>query len=171
MFDGLADANIQLKTGIALPRLQVDDARDLLALVYRITGRPIVLILDQLDESLIPDLEIATLRTFLRQIDEWPPCHFLLGVLSGSEAADGLSLLAQAFDPIARRYDLPPMHLDDPDAAALLLTYLHARVLITGTVPDADLLDLIDGYPGTVSRWVRNETFDPIPSRQACLTC
>ncbi len=55
-FDSLAEANRDLKSGgISLPSLQTADSRELLEIVFAVTARPAVLVLDQWEKS--PDLD------------------------------------------------------------------------------------------------------------------
>ena len=67
-FEGLASANRELLTGgIQLPRLQIEQGRELLSLVFQITGRPLVLVLDQWEKSPAIELETNVLDAFLRE--------------------------------------------------------------------------------------------------------
>jgi hypothetical protein len=64
---GLASANRDLKSGrLELPRLQTEQARDLLQIVARISGRPLVLIMDQWEKSPSPDIECNIPENFLQ---------------------------------------------------------------------------------------------------------
>jgi hypothetical protein len=60
------------------------------------------------------------------------------------------------------------MHLDTPDAQRPLLDALHSALPFTATVPDAQLFPLLDGYPGTLARWLATTVPPPITT-YSCL--
>jgi hypothetical protein len=148
-FEGLANANRELLTGgIQLPRLQIEQGRDLLALVFKITPRPLVLVLDQWEKSPIIEVETNILDAFARHLDEWPPCHIFVGVRSEEKPSAAVKGIRDGFSGTVEVYDLPPMHLEG-FASADLIQHVPAAV----RVADQKLLDMISGYPGTVARW------------------
>jgi hypothetical protein len=79
--NGLIAADQSLKSGgVQLPALSYEQARDLVAAVAAISDRPIVLFLDQWEES--PDVtrEAKALSAFIRHLDDWPRCHVFLAL-------------------------------------------------------------------------------------------
>jgi hypothetical protein len=152
-FDRLASANRELVSGgVQMPRLQVEDGRDLLALPYKITGCRLVLVFDQWEKSTGIEMEGSILDSFLRHLGEWPPCHIFLGVRSGERARPALKQLERDFPDAMEVYQLPPMHLDESSEPALL-NYVRDKVPAAASASDFHLLGLISGYPGTIARW------------------
>jgi hypothetical protein len=152
-FDGLAKVNQQmLSGGVQLPRLSIEQGRDLLALVNRITNCQVVLVLDQWEQSAGTDVEVSVLHSFLRHLEEWPPCHIFLGLRPGERPHAAVKQLEKGFPGAAEIYELPPMHLDESSGSALA-RYVRDVVPVAVKASDAALLDMVSGYPGTVLRW------------------
>ena len=152
-FEGLASANRDLLTGgVQLPRLQIEQGRDLLTLVSQITGRSMVLVLDQWEKSPAIALESNILDALARHLDEWPRCHIVLGLRPDEKPLAQVQSLRDGFPGAVEIYDLPPMHLDE-SASRDLIQHIQERVPATVNVADQELLDMIAGYPGTVARW------------------
>src|SRR5664279_1481503 len=165
-FEGLASANRDLLTGgIQLPRLQIEQARDLLALVFQITGRPLVLVLDQWEKSPAIELETNILDAFVRHLDEWPPCHIVLGLRPDEKPSGAVKRLRDGFPGAVEIYDLPPMHLD-ASASRDLIQHIQERVPAAVNVADQELLEMIAGYPGTVARWTSSYDAQRIDSSE-----
>ena len=81
VMDGLAAASPRLAGGsITLPRLDHDQARDAVAALSAISGRRIVLIIDQWEKSEDAPFELDLLDAFLRHPEDWPSCHIMLGL-------------------------------------------------------------------------------------------
>ena len=153
-FENLASANRDLLTGgIQLPRLQIDQARDLLSLVHKITGCRIVLVFDQWEKSTGIQLESNILDSFLRHLDEWPPCHIVLGLRPEENPAKAIKKLQKERPGSVEIYDVPPMHFDSAAAAEPLLQYVREHISMEAAVTDEDLLEMISGYPGTIYVW------------------
>jgi hypothetical protein len=169
-FDALASANRDLMSGgLQLPRLQTEQARDLLTWLHKITGRHIVLVLDQWEKSTNIDLEINLLDAFHRHLDKWPPCHIFLGVRSGKEIRDKLQQMHGGFSyerPIIGEpmgiYDISPMDLNESEKI-VLPAYLRGRMeeaaALSGAKPpevtDDKLLEMIGGFPYVIDQWTR----------------
>ena len=152
-FEGLASANRELLTGgVQLPRLQIEQGRDLLTLVSQVTGRRMLLVLDQWEKSPAIALESNILDAFARHLDEWPRCHIVLGLRPDEKPLAQVQSLRDGFPGAVEIYDLPPMHLDE-SASRDLIQHIQERVPATVNVADQELLDMIAGYPGTVARW------------------
>jgi hypothetical protein len=160
---GLASANRDLKSGgLGLPRLQTEQARDLLRIVANISKRPLVLIMDQWEKSPSLDFECNLLDNFLRDLPNWPTCHIVLGVRSDRAPLEQLTKLADNPMAAIEIFPLPEMHLDTPEAQRPLLDALHKALPFTATVPDSQLFTLLDGYPGTLARWLAAAVPPPI---------
>jgi hypothetical protein len=152
-FDGLAKVNQEmLSGGVQLARLSIEQGRDLLALVHKITNCQIVLVLDQWEQSAGTDVEVSVLHSFLRHLEEWPPCHIFLGLRPGERPHAAVKQLEKGFPGAAEIYELPPMHLDESSGSALA-GYVRHIVPAATKASDAELLDMISGYPGTVLQW------------------
>ena len=157
IFDGLATANRDLLTGgPQLARLQIDQARELLELVNKITNYQLVLIFDQWEKSLKIEEQAGILDTFVRHVDEWPSCHIFLGMRPDGKPSKAIKEILKLFPGIVENYDLPPMHLDDPTSKSDLLRSLRGNVAAAASVSDEDLLNAISGYPGTLAQWTSN---------------
>ncbi len=156
-FEGLAQANRDLlEGGTQLPRLQIDQARELLELVSKITKSQLVLIFDQWEKSLEIDKQAGILDTFIRHVDEWPSCHIFLGMRPDEKPRAAIKQLQKLYPGVVEDYDLPPMRLDDPASRSNLLQFLRANVDGATKVSDEDLLNTIAGYPGTLAQWTSN---------------
>jgi hypothetical protein len=156
-FEGLAQANRDLLDGKSqLPQLQIDQARELLELVSKITKCQLVLIFDQWEKSREIDKQADILDTFIRHVDEWPSCHIFLGMRPDEKPRAAIRQLQKFFPGIVEEYDLLPMRLDDPASRSDLLRFLRANVEAAAKVSDEDLLNTISGYPGTLAQWTSN---------------
>jgi hypothetical protein len=173
VLDGLASANHDLLSGgmQMLPRLQTDQARDLLDYLFKISSRRIVLILDQWEKSTNLDIEINILDAFLRHLDVWPPCHIFLGVRSSPETdaklwrqRGGFSKKRQIVTDPMYIHQLPPMDLAGSEGTSLL-DHIRDKVPFASEVSNQILLRMIAGYPGTVDAWTKTRNaslFDSI---------
>jgi hypothetical protein len=156
-FEKLAQANRDLQYGATqLPRLQIDQARELLELMYKVTNTPLVLIFDQWDKSLEIEKDAGILDSFIRHIDEWPACHIFIGMRPDEKPRAAIKQLQGGFRGIVESYDLPPMHLDNAGSRITLLQFLRERVPAAADIADVDLLDAISGYPGTLAQWTND---------------
>ncbi|HMH16305.1 MAG TPA: hypothetical protein VK578_24620 [Edaphobacter sp.] len=161
-FDTLATANDNLLSGgvQAPPRLQSEQALELLTIIHEITGHPIVLVFDQWEKSLNIQIESNVLDTFLRHIREWPPCHIFLGLRPEGDPHKAVKSFQSAWPAAAGIHNLPPLHLEGQSALDLL-QYLREHVPVTKNVSDADLLDMIAGHPEVVNRWTTPSLLGP----------
>jgi hypothetical protein len=152
-FKGLASVNRDLQTGgFQTPRLQVEQAQELVTILHKITGRHIILVLDQWEKSLNTQLESNVLHSFLLHRDEWPPCHIFLGLRPEGLSYEAVQEFQSAYPAAAKVYDLEPMHLEGT-AASPLLRFIRERVPVANDISDDALLNIIAGYPETVNRW------------------
>jgi hypothetical protein len=153
--DGLVAANRELLSGgLQLPRLQSDQARELVSLVTSISRMPIVLILDQWEKSPAIQSEANSLESFLQRIDEWPSCHIILSLHVVGEASMITKRLRDRYTEAFYIHLLPPMHLDDHETQSALLAYLRKEIKITNELADGELIRMISGYPGVIDRWI-----------------
>ena len=158
-FSGMVNTNEQLKTGgIELPRLSYEQAQSVLTVVHLLSGKQVILILDALEQS--PDVkkESANLHLYLDQLDQWPPCHFLLAVRAPAknEAETEAYIEAKHFAAESARAELKPLLPMELTALAeqdRLFLWLHEVVPGTKEL-DADILiQMLDGFPGILRRW------------------
>ena len=157
LFESLAIVNQDLKSGRSqLPSLPLDDSRELLEIVYRITEKPSVLILDQWDQS--PDLtkESRVLEAFIRHYDEWPPCHIFVACRLDETSRIILEELRDGFPQIVKIQEIGEMNLEDETLKGDLLSALHTNVPITRGVDPTVLLNLIAGNPAVLDRWLNS---------------
>ena len=154
-FNGMASINRELVSGsINVPPLQGEETREILEAVYRISKHPMVLVFDQWEKSPAMDAEASILDAFRRHLDEWPPCHIMIGTQFGGRVNRILSELKDSAPPgWVKVYELPPMHLQDESMQGALLRFIRDRVPAAAGAADWDLLDMIAGYPGTVYKW------------------
>jgi hypothetical protein len=153
--EAVAGANRELLSGgVQLPRLQIEQGRELLAIVAQITCRPMVLVFDQWEKSPGIDFEAKILDSFVRHLDEWPPCHIFIGLRSEGKPSAAVKKLVADFPGSVEVYELPQMHLEeDVTTRAALLAHLRETVSATATLRDEELLEMISGYPRVVARW------------------
>jgi hypothetical protein len=152
--NGLVQANQTLATGgIQLPTLQYDQARDLIRGVAAIGERPIVLVLDQWEQSPDPAFEAKTLQAFLHQTDEWPLCHIILALRPEEPAFTTVSRLVASRPGPAKIHELEEMDLRGTSERMRLARYIREAVPAAEHVEENDILDLVAGYPGVLYQW------------------
>jgi hypothetical protein len=152
-FGALASANRDLKKGgMQIPLLQIEQSRELLTLLQAISHCKVILVFDQWDKSSNLEMEANIFDSFLHHLDEWPSCHMLLGVRSDEKPSALLKQLQKGFQGAMEIFDLLPMHLDGASGPALL-RHLRTKVNAASTASDADLLEMIAGYPGVIAKW------------------
>lgn len=152
----LIESNRKLETsGIELPALSFEQAHDLISLVTRISSKRTALILDAWDRvsSIITEAEI--LNAFLKDLDNWPPCHVFVALRPEDEALQTIQQITRSIQGPAEVYLLKEMHLGDLDERNRLTSFLKAEVPAAANVDDETLLKLVDGNPGVVYRWAR----------------
>jgi hypothetical protein len=110
--NGLVVASQDLRTGqLILSRLDYTQANELVSSVHNVTRRRIVLVMDQWEETRDIDQQLTTFRDFLREPEQWPECHILLGVSEGDTAAELLRELEREFPGSAHVQMLGEMDL------------------------------------------------------------
>lgn len=155
-FNAMASAQHVLQSGgLEMKRLESEQVCALLDSVHRISSRPMLLIFDQWEQSPSIEAESKLLGAFRRRIDEWPPCHILIGTQREAGAWSALdNLRAGAPKGMIELFDLPRMHLDESSVQQGLLSFIRERAAIANSVEDGWLLDRIDRNPAVVYRWV-----------------
>jgi hypothetical protein len=155
--DALVAASEGLRTGqLNVAPLQYTEAQAVVGLVQEISHRPVTLVLDQWDETRDPDQQRNTFRDFLRELEQWPNCHILLGASEGSEAAELLRKLQSEFPGAAYVHTIGAMDLAAEAERRRLISYLRAQPQLRAieNIADRVVLNLIDGYPGVIHRWI-----------------
>jgi len=151
---GLTEANKTLTTGGAqLPALQYDQARDLVAAVAGISGRRIVLILDQWEKSPDPAFEAKALGNFLDHLDDWPQCHLFVALRPDDPAHEIMARVVAGRPGAAQLYSLEQMALGEGQERERLAAFIRQKIPGAGDTDSDALLKLIDGYPGVIYQW------------------
>ncbi|HEY1260318.1 MAG TPA: hypothetical protein VGF34_13805 [Stellaceae bacterium] len=153
--EGLVTASETLRSGPIVSPLEYTQAQELVGSVQRIAGHPIALVMDQWDETSDLVRQRNTFRDVLREPEQWPDCHILLGAQQGSEAAGLLDELQREFPGAAHVHTLGTMDLAGATERHRLISFLRAQPQLRAieNVGDGRVLDLIGGYPRVVARW------------------
>jgi hypothetical protein len=153
-FDGLEGFQRDLVTGgLPLPPLDYEQMHELLSTVSDLSGKPIVLILDQWEKSRDKERDCNILDTFLRHHSEWPHCHILAAAKDGRFNLSLLEGLVRVGGGAAECGPLDKMHLQDGEDQEAL-AYIRSKNEVAVGVEDADLLKWMKGYPGVVEGWL-----------------
>jgi len=157
----LLDFQREFKSGgMTLPKLSYEQSRDLVVTLATLAQKPICLVLDAWDQSPALDREAALITNYLDHLSDWPAgCHVFLGVREGLEN-DPPARHAREFssrNAAVALYPLGAMHLEDPAEKARLLRYLRDSVPAAQLAEDELLLELLDGYPGVLQRWLQRQ--------------
>ncbi len=139
-------------------RLTYDDAFSLVSFLATASDHPIALFLDAWEKCSSVAGAVATLQGFLDHCGAWPACHVFLGVgTDGSSCRDpnaGLIDLGGR-SPRAEVRELERMDLRDPIERQRLIDYLIDEVPATRDIEPALALNLLDGHPGVLPRWLK----------------
>jgi hypothetical protein len=152
--EGLVVASEDLRTGLLIvSRLEYMQAQELVSSVHNISGRRIALVMDQWEETRDLDQQRNTFRDFLREPEQWPECHVLLGAREDGDAAELLAELQREFPGDACVYMLGEMDLAANTERRRLVSFLHAQPQLRAieNVNDKRVLNLIGGYPRVIS--------------------
>jgi len=168
VFDFLHEKDSELRTGgLDLPPLTTDQARQLAVLLHAVSERPLLLILDAVDQLPNIQREAGHLHAFLEENDSWPPCHVVLGVrqpgvdATEHQAYEAIKKLEEAYLPLAQLSELGPMDLTKHEDQQAILKYLRKHVHAARSMTDEVLLANLEGYAGTLIRWVRGNPDTP----------
>ncbi len=128
-----------------------------------------VLVLDAFEQCQNIAEQADNLNRFLKHIDDWPPCHFLIAVRRpAAEDAQGelegyrqANKLCTSHGRLAQIQKLGPIDLSD------LTEQDRVRIAIREALPEPRawfddlnrewLFECLDGYPETLMRWQRYE--------------
>jgi hypothetical protein len=153
-FKAMASANQLLQTGdVTIPLIGYEQALELATLVSELSDKPIVIFLDQWEESPALEASATLLKGFLRHIEDWPQCHIFIALRKEGRAYEIVDDLENSLPGTMEVYDLMPMHLSTDSEQSRLITYINDIVPITRNVAKDELLALIDGYPGVIYHW------------------
>lgn len=167
--NGLVAANEDLRSGrLVVSRLEYSQAQELVSSVSQIANRPVVLLMDQWEET--PDLkaQLNTFRDFLRQPEHWPRCHIFLGAREGSDAAAMLEELQDEYPGAATVHKLGEMDLASKNEKQRMLRYLRAHVTGIKSADDDTILDLVGGYPRVIDRLTADDARDTAHTLDGC---
>lgn len=161
-FEKLTAANEELKSGgLVLPKLPYETVRDLVQHLADLAGQRVVIILDGWDQSGSLDHERKLLEAYINHLTAWPDTHMFVGVRHPEINAAQLDTPAHAAakriaesSATAEIVELKPLALAASDAeSARVLTHLRQLFPKAATLTERQLLELLDGYPGTLNRW------------------
>jgi hypothetical protein len=161
--EGLITASEDFRSGrLIVSRLEYNQAQELVSSVQKIAGQRIALVMDQWEETRDLDQQRNTFRDFLREPEQWPDCHILLGAQEGGEAAELLYDLAAEYPGGAYVHTLGEMDLADGIERRRLISYLHMAPQLRAleNVSDDRVLELVAGYPRVISRWTAEDARD-----------
>ncbi len=163
VFGAFRQLGDELRTGgLQISPLQADEARSLLWFLAEGRGHPVVLVLNQWEDSLLLDHDFITLKTFLRNIHDWPSVHVLLHLrcplwpenvnLDAVRKADDLVRAS----PCAESVDVLPIDfIGDNATRNELLDWLKKGFPGMKEMPEESLLsDTIAGNPAVLDEWV-----------------
>ena len=144
-------------TGLDPPTPSVDEALSLLESLVSAARRPIALIMDAWEKCSPLAPATTLLRRLLEHHDERTACHVFLGIeldeAPGHEAATCLTELRGSTIVVDVRR-LGAMDLSDPTEHRGFLDYLAFEVPAVRVVGPAIALQLLDGRPGVLHRWL-----------------
>lgn len=157
LLNGIVSVNKDLISGgLQLPLLAYEQAKDLIGAVALVDSRPIVLFLDQWEQSSNLTADVHLFRSILANERDWPNFHIFLGVRAVDGMPKHLVELERGY-PKAKLYNLPPMDLNSEAEKDRLFIFLGNNIKGIDGIDRNDLLKLIDGNPGVVSRWISSD--------------
>jgi len=148
--EAVVATNADLRTGrLVVSRLEYTQAQELVSSVHKIARRQIALVMDQWEETGDLDQQQNTFRDLLREPEQWPECHILLGAREGGEPVELLRELEREFPGGAHIHMIGEMDLTAAPERRRLVAFLHAQPQLRAieNVDDNHLLGLIGGYP------------------------
>ena len=162
-----------LRTGqLIVAPLEYAEARWGVGLVRKIANRPIALVLDQWEDTRDLKQQRNTFRDFLREPEQWPNCHILVGAREGGEAAEMLGELQREFPRAAYVHMLGTMDLAVETERRRLISFLRDQPQLRAieNVEDSRVLELIGGYPCVIDRWTdRRDVSEKPPAIEGVL--
>ncbi len=166
------DSDVQSGGGrTSLERMAIDEVKALLELASLASHcSSMTLVLDQWEDSRDIEHEAGILRTFITELASWPiDLHVLIHIRNPAYASSDVGA-AQAIShatDFERRsgavttHQLSPIDFTrDGLARTDLIQWLHQVFPFTNTVPADDIVDMVDGNPGVLRRWLENPPED-----------
>jgi hypothetical protein len=152
--------------GLTLAPLPYDQARELLTSVATLSGRPLVLVMDQWEAAPNPEAEALPLRQLLRDVESWPTCHIILATSTqNAPAVATVRRLAETYPGYARFEELAEMAIDGAEQGRLG-DFVRGRLPVVWNIIDADIVAMVEGYPGVLYRWISGDTVQRMGSRE-----
>ena len=152
--------------GLSLPPLPYDQARELLTSVATISGRPLVLMMDQWEVVPNTEAEALPLRQLLRDAEAWPACHIIIATSTqNAQAVAAVRRLAETYPGYAAIVELTEMVIDDAEQRRLG-GFVRGRLPVVWDITDADISALVEGYPGVLYRWTSGDTAERMQSHE-----
>jgi hypothetical protein len=159
--NGLVTANERLTTGgLQTPKLSYEVARDLVAQLAGLARQRVVLILDGWDQSGTIEHERRLLDSVLKHAEDWPEVHIFVGVrhpeiseAKGDTPAYDAACRLKGSSATVAIHELKPLDSLATEEQTRLLTTVRALLPSGARVEDAELIGLLDGYPGVLARW------------------
>jgi len=159
VFQGLKAAADDLKTGgRQFQPVPYDICRDLVSIVYKISGQPILVVMDAWEQGKDLRNDFSSLKKMLGRLHEWPKdLHIFVVVREGSQYSGCHELVKElcATSTFAcAKYPLPPMHLaTDPEEEKRIINHIRSEVPGAKGLEDAAILDMMDGNPAVLEAW------------------
>jgi hypothetical protein len=163
--EALVFASDNLRTGpVIVSRLEYAQAQELIRSVHDIARCRIALVMDQWEETLDLKQQRNMFRDILREPEQWPGCHILLGAQEHDKVVKLLRELEQGFPGRAHVQTLGEMDLSAEHEGRRLISFLRAQPQPRAieNVNDTRVLDLIGGYPRVISRWVAEDARETV---------
>jgi hypothetical protein len=120
--------------------------------------------MDQWEETRDLDQQKNTFCDFLREPEQWPDCHILLGAPEGGEAAELLHELEVEYPGRVRVHALGEMNFADRVERRRMTSYLRAQpqLRVLEAVSDNAVVEFVAGYPRVISRWTAEDARDTV---------
>ena len=140
--------------GLEPALLGADDLRGLASFLAIVGDRPVVLLLDGWTD--VPDAQTAAVGSLLRQPAEAPGCRVVLAIdVTDPRRGEAKRLFAESGgDQGADVHELGRMDLSEPVEARRLVRYLTGIVPAMRAVDQGEALELLDGCPAVLHRWL-----------------
>jgi hypothetical protein len=145
---------------LAIPKLSYQQCFELVCDLYTISERPIVLALDAFEQ--LP--EPLTLKTILSKImlfiDKWPPLHIFISVRNTCPKyiASNEWYAWKCIEDLKKESSLINIFelgiLSNDEDNDDFIKFVHEKVPATQHISDEVIMDIIQGHPGVIRRWI-----------------